>query len=159
MTWTSDSQNGLGGEGSFEYVKSSLLGGAPNKGHILLGEVVKQPAYLREVFNKAFVEIGKSNETPNFFEFRGWYSISNGLYLNWVHGKFAGSDDQSEVVNMGLLEFAILGLEVEIMFFEMPKNFVDNLPMFVESSAPNEDIIEIDCYFSFSNQICKDGIH
>jgi hypothetical protein len=36
---------------------------------------------------------------------------------------------------------------------------MDDLPMLLESGAPNEDVIEIDCDFAFSNQICKDGIH
>jgi hypothetical protein len=60
---------------------------------------------------------------------------------------------------MGLLELALLRSEVEIVFFEMSKNFVDDLLMFLESSAPNENVIEIDCDFAFSNQICEDGIH
>jgi hypothetical protein len=135
------------------------LSGAPYKGYILLSEVVKRPAYLGEVLDKASVEIGKPDETSDFFEFCGWCPISDGLYLDWVHGNFAGADDQSEVVNMGLLELALLGSEVKIVFFEAPKNFVDDLPMFLKSSAPNEDVIQIDCDFAFSNQICKDSVH
>jgi hypothetical protein len=135
------------------------LGGAPYEGHILLGKVVKQLAYLGKVLDKASVEISKPDETSDFFEFRGWCPISDGLYLDWVHGNFAGADDQSEVVDMGLLEFTLLGSEVEIVLFETPKNFVDDLSMFLESSAPDEDVVQIDCYFAFSNQICKDGVH
>jgi hypothetical protein len=135
------------------------LGGAPYKGHILLGEVVKRPVYFGEVFDKPSIEIGKPNETSDFFEFCGWCPISDGLYLDRVHGNFAGADDQSEVIDMGLLELALLGSEVKIVFFKTPKNFVDDLPMFLESSAPNEDVVQIDCYFIFSNQICKDGVH
>jgi hypothetical protein len=60
---------------------------------------------------------------------------------------------------MGLLKLAFLKLEVEIVFFKTSKNFVDDFPMFLESGASNEDVIEIDCYFAFSNQICEDGIH
>jgi hypothetical protein len=120
---------------------------------------MKQPVYLEEVLDKVSVEIGESDETPNFFEFHGWYPISDGLYFDWVHGNFAGADDQSKVVDMGLLEFALFGSEVKIVFFEALKNFVDNLSMFVESSAPNKDVVQIDCYFFFSNQICEDGIH
>jgi hypothetical protein len=104
-------------------------------------------------------EIGKPNETPNFVEFRGWCPISDSLYLDWIYGNFAGADDQSEVVDMGLLKFTLLESEIEIVFFETSKNLVDDLPMFVESRALNEDIIQIDCDFAFSNQICKDSIH
>jgi hypothetical protein len=135
------------------------LSGAPYKGYILLSKVVKRLAYLGKVLDKASVEIGKPNETSNFFEFRGWCPISDGLYLDRVHGNFAGADDQSEIVDMGLLEFTLLGSEVEIMFFETSKNFVDNLSMFLESSAPDEDVVQIDCDFAFSNQICKDSVH
>jgi hypothetical protein len=45
------------------------------------------------------------------------------------------------------------------VFFEVSKNFVDDLLMFLKSGAPNQDVIEIDCYFSFSNQICEYGVH
>jgi hypothetical protein len=159
MGWAPDGQNRYRGEGSLECVKGGLLSGAPYKGHIFLSEVVKWPAYLEEVLDKASVEIGKPYETSDFFEFCGRSPISNGLYLDWVYRNFAGTDDQSEVVDMGLLEFTLLGSEVEIVLFETPKNFVDNLPMFLKSSAPNEDIIQIDCNFSFSNQNCEDGIH
>jgi hypothetical protein len=154
-----DGQNGFRHEGGFECVESSLLGGAPYEGYILLGKVVKRPAYLGKVLDKASVEIGEPDETSDFFEFREWCSISDGLYLDWVYGNFAGADDQSEVVNMGLLEFTLLGSEVEIVFFEALKNFVDNFPMFLKSGTPNEDVIQIDCYFAFSNQICKDSVH
>jgi hypothetical protein len=120
---------------------------------------VKRPAYLEEVLDKVSIEIGKLNETSDFFEFCGWCPISDGLYFDRVHGNFAGTDDQSEVVNMGLLEFTFLGSEVKIVFFEVLKNFVNDLPMFSESGAPNEDVIQIDCNFPFSNQICEDGIY
>jgi hypothetical protein len=135
------------------------LSGAPYKGHIRFCEVVKRPAYLGKVLDKASIEIGKPNETSDFFEFRGRCPISDGLYLDRVYGNFAGADDQSEVVDMGLLELALLGSEVKIVFFETPKNFMDDLPMFIESSASDKDVIQIDCYFAFSNQICEDGIH
>jgi hypothetical protein len=135
------------------------LSGAPYKGHILFSEVVKRPAYLGEVLDKASIEIGKPNKAPDFFELDRWCPISDGLYFDWVHGNLAGADDQSEIVDMGLLELTLLGLEVEIVFFETSKNFVDDLPMFLKGSAPNENVIEIDCDFAFSNQICKDGIH
>jgi hypothetical protein len=135
------------------------LSGAPYKRHILLSKIVKQPAYLKEVLDKALIEIGKPNETPDFFEFYGWSPILDGFYFDWVHGNFARADDQSEIVDGGLPEFALLGSEVEIVFFETAKNFVDDLSMFIESSALNKNVIEIDCNFSFGNQICKDGIH
>jgi hypothetical protein len=81
------------------------------------------------------------------------------LYLDWVCENFARADDQSKIVNVGLLKFTLLGSEIKIVFFETAKNFVDDFPIFVESGALNEDITEIDCHFSFSNQICKDSIH
>jgi hypothetical protein len=135
------------------------LCGAPYEGHILLGEVMERPAYLGEVFDKASVEIGEPDETPNFFELRGWCPISDGLYLDRVHGNFARADDQSKVVDMELLELTFLGSEVKIVFFETPKNFVNDLPMFLESGAPDKDVVQIDCDFAFSNQICKYGVH
>jgi hypothetical protein len=43
---------------------------------------VKRPAYLGEVLDKASIEIGKPNKTPNFFEFCGRCPILNGLYFD-----------------------------------------------------------------------------
>jgi hypothetical protein len=77
MVQASDGQNRLGSEGGFECFKSDLLSRAPYKGHIFLGEVVKRPAYLGEVLNKASIEIGKPNETSDFLEFRGWGLLWN----------------------------------------------------------------------------------
>jgi hypothetical protein len=149
--WASDSQNGFGSEGSFERLESGLLCRAPYKEHIILGEVMKRPADLGEIFDEASVEIGKPNETPDFFEFCRWGPIADGFHFDWVHGNFAGTDDQSKVVNMGLLELALLGTEVQIVFFEMSKDFVDDLPVFLESGTPNENVIQIGCNFSFGN--------
>jgi hypothetical protein len=117
-----------------------LLSRTLYKGHILLDKVVKRLAYLGEVFNEAVIEIGKPDETSDFFEFRRWGPISDGLYFNRVHRNFPGADDQSKVVNVRLLEFALFGSEIEIMFFKMAKNFVNDLPIFIESGTPNEDV-------------------
>jgi hypothetical protein len=112
---------------------------------------MKQPAYLEEVFDKVSIEIGKPDETSDFFKFCRQGPISDSLYFDQVHEDFARANDQSEIVDMGLLKFALLGSEVEIVFFETAKNFMDNLLIFVKSSASNEDVIEIDCDFAFSN--------
>jgi hypothetical protein len=88
------------------------LSGAPYKGYILLSEIVKRPAYLGKVLDKVSVEIGKPDKASNFFELRRWCPISDGLYLDWVHGNFARADDQPEVVDVGLLEFTLLESEV-----------------------------------------------
>jgi hypothetical protein len=107
-----DGQNRFRCKGGFECFESGLLSRAPYKGHILLGEVVKRLAYLGEVLDKASVEIGKLNKTPNFFKFCRWCPISDGLYLDWIHENFAGAYDQSEVVDVQLFEFTLLGSEV-----------------------------------------------
>jgi hypothetical protein len=91
--WAPDSQNGFRSEGCFECLKSGLLSRAPYKGCILFGEVVKWPAYLGEVLNKVSIEIGKLNETSDFFEFHGWSPILDRLYFDWIHGNFARADD------------------------------------------------------------------
>jgi hypothetical protein len=89
-----------------------LLGRAPYEGHILFGEVMKRPAYLGKVLDKALIEIGEPNKTPDFFEFCGWHSIPDSLYLDWIHRNFAGADDQSEVVDVELFKFTLLGSEI-----------------------------------------------
>lgn len=87
------------GEGGLGLIEGGLLFGAPYEGHIFLWEIVKQLADLGEVFDEASVEIGKPNETSDFFEGLGCSPIHNGLYLDWVHRNFAGADDQTEIVS------------------------------------------------------------
>jgi hypothetical protein len=149
--WAPNGQNRFGDKGSLECLKSGLLSSTPYKGHIFLGKVVKWPAYLEEVLDKVLVEIGKPNETPEFFEFHWRGPILDSFYFDWIHGNFTGADDQPEIVDMELLKFALFELEVEIVFFEMAKNFVNNLPIFIEDSALDENVIEIDCDLSFGN--------
>jgi hypothetical protein len=88
------------------------LGIALYKRHILLSEVVKWLAYLREIFNETSIEIGKPNEASDFFKLHGWCSILDGFHFDRVHENFAGADDQSKVIDMGLLELAPLEAEV-----------------------------------------------
>jgi hypothetical protein len=93
VVWAPDGQNGFGGEGSFERFESGLLSGAPYKGHILLGEIVKRLAYLGEIFDKVLVEIGEPDETSDFFKFCRWRSVLDSFALDWVHENFARADD------------------------------------------------------------------
>jgi hypothetical protein len=88
------------------------LSGTPYKGHIFLDEVMKWTAYLGEILDEALVEIGESNETSDFFEFCGWGPNLNGFHLDWVHGNFAGTDDQSEIADMGLFKLTLLRSEI-----------------------------------------------
>jgi hypothetical protein len=73
---------------------------------------VKRLAYLGEIYDKVSVEVGEPDKTSDFFEFRGWRPIFDGFHFDWIYGNFAEADDQSEIVNMGLLKLTLLGSKV-----------------------------------------------
>jgi hypothetical protein len=62
----SNSQDWFSNKGSLELVKSLLLREAPDKQNIFLKKIVERLADLREVFNKALIEVFEANEALHF---------------------------------------------------------------------------------------------
>ena len=68
-------------------------------------------------------------------------------------------NDESEVINLILLEGAFFRPEIEIMFLESLENFVYDFPMFGDVARLDENVIEINSYFAFCDKISKNGVH
>ena len=104
----------------------------PQKGSILFGKIVQRASNLREVSDEPTIEVGELNEISNFFEVFGCRPGSDNFNFNQVHADFTRVDNQSEVLNFSLFEFAFLGLKVQIVLLKTTKNLVDNLAVLLE---------------------------
>ena len=67
-----DCQNGFGCESRFQGVESLLLLFSPDKGYVLLGEVVERSTDLRKVLDETAVEVAKSKKALNLLDCLGW---------------------------------------------------------------------------------------
>src|SRR5260221_8761591 len=80
--------------------------------------------------------------------------------LHWVHGDVPVlRDDQSEVLNLLLLELAFLWLEKQPPLLEGSKDLADDLPVFREGVRVNEDIIHIAYHLAVVDELTEDIIH
>ena len=87
---------------------------------------------LREIFDEPAIKVGKLNKTPDFFEVFGCRPGGNGFNFCWVHADFTRTDNQSEVLDFGLFEFAFLGPKVQIVLLETTEDLVDDFTVFLE---------------------------
>jgi hypothetical protein len=83
------------------------LGRAPDKWNIFLRKIVKRAADFREVFDEASIEVSKANEALHFFEAFEDIPIDNGFNLDWVHGDFTMTDNQTKIIYPGLFKLAL----------------------------------------------------
>src|SRR5258707_10523649 len=68
-------------------------------------------------------------------------------------------DDQSEVLDLLLLEFTFLWLEKQPLPLEGSKDLADNPPVFREGGGVDEDVIHVAYDFTTVNELTKDVIH
>src|SRR5258707_8392637 len=68
-------------------------------------------------------------------------------------------DDQSEVLDLLLLEFTFLWLEKQPLPLEGSKDLADNPLVFGEGGGVDEDVIHVAYDFATVNELTKDVIH
>src|SRR5258707_10627295 len=68
-------------------------------------------------------------------------------------------DDQSEVLDLLLLEFTFLWLEKQPLPLEGSKDLADNPLVFGEGGGVDEDVIHVAYDFATVNELMKDVIH
>lgn len=66
--------------------------------------------------NEVAVEVGESQKALEFFNSFGFRPVTNGLELIVIHLDALGTDYISEELGGGAVEFALLQLEVEVVF-------------------------------------------
>src|SRR5258707_12956989 len=68
-------------------------------------------------------------------------------------------DDQSEVLDLLLLEFTFLWLEKQPLPLEGSKDLADNPPVFREGGGVDQDVVHVAYDFTTVNELTKDVIH
>lgn len=76
-----------------------------------------------------------------------------------IHAYTTEFNDHAEVLNMVAIKLAFLGLQIQIVLFEMPQDFVRCLSVCHFISTIDQNVIHVDGHLSFHNQICKDHVH
>ena len=104
----------------------------PQEGSILFGEIVQRASDLGKIFDKSTIKVGKPDETSDFVEVFGRGPRGDSFNFGRVHADFTGTDNQFEVLDFGLLEFAFLGPKVQIVLLETTEDFVDDLAVLLE---------------------------
>jgi hypothetical protein len=66
------------------------------------------------------------------------------------------TNNQTKIIYLGLFKLALFRTQIKIMHLKVVEDFINNLTMFFESAAPDENIIKINSNLASSNEIGKD---
>ena len=99
---------------------------------------------MREVLDKATVEIGEAKERLDFF-FVGWFQpLRNSCNLDWIHFHAVLQDDKAEVVNSGTFKLAFFHPEVQFVVFQLLKYSPGDLSMFCNGLGKDQNVVQVD---------------
>ena len=84
---------------------------------------------FREVFDEPSIEVGESEEGLHLLLVRRSGPLGDAGNLDLIHRDGVVGDDDSEVFDRSLLEFAVVGTEVKLMFFQKLQNAAGDLPV------------------------------
>jgi hypothetical protein len=96
---------------------------------------------LGEVLDEAAVEVGKPDESSDVTERLGDRPVADSFNLGGVHADLSLMDNQAQVLDLGLLELAFLGSEVEIVLLQVGKDLVDDGAVLFQGRCEDEDFV------------------
>ncbi|KAG6896293.1 hypothetical protein C0992_009270 [Termitomyces sp. T32_za158] len=114
-----EDKDGLGGDGRLEGIKGPLLRVSPGLSYVPSGKVKQQLCMVGEILDELLIEVGEPQEGLYLLLVLGLWPLDYAGHLRWVHLCHTLRDDQSKVLNAGLLELALLQFEVELVQAEM----------------------------------------
>ncbi|KAG6867264.1 hypothetical protein C0993_005123, partial [Termitomyces sp. T159_Od127] len=103
-------EDGGGGEGFLEEGEYTLAPAVPVPWGVLPHEPVEEFGDPGVVINELAVEISKIKEGLHFFYTPGWRPVEDGFHLSRVHANAVQSDYDTEVLDFGGVEQALLQL-------------------------------------------------
>ncbi|KAG5349515.1 hypothetical protein C0989_003337 [Termitomyces sp. Mn162] len=68
-------------------------------------------------------------------------------------------DDQTEVLNLGLFELALLWLEVELVLVEAFQDETSDPMVLLQHFGVNEDVVEVHAYYTLCNEVSEDVVY
>ena len=114
---------------------------------------------FREVSDEPSVEVGESEEGLHFLLVCRGGPLSNASDLDQVHRDGIVRDDHPEVLDRGFLEFAFVGMEVELVFLQQLQNTAGDLPVLCKGLHEDEDVVQIDHDHTFRDEVLEDVVH
>src|SRR5258708_20134357 len=80
---------------------------------------------VRIVRDEVLIVAGEPQKGANVCRVFGWRPVRDATQFMWVHFQLVFTNYHSEVVDFFLLEGALLGFKVEVVFFESVEDVVD----------------------------------
>ena len=109
----------------------------------------------REVLNELSVEIEESEESPKFLSGMWDWPFEYASDLSLVHADRIVTNNQTEVLSLQLLEFALGMLKVELVVSKQLKYFPYDLSVFLKGGGIDHDVIYVDDDLSSINEIVE----
>lgn len=88
-------------------------------GHVLFGEVIEWARLSREVLDEPAIEICKAEKPLNVSKVARFWPIGDGDGFTMIHAYVTRLNNHAEVFDVVAVELAFLGLQIQIVFFEM----------------------------------------
>jgi hypothetical protein len=125
---------------------------------ILPGQPIEWSSDSRIILNKLVIEVSKSQEWLDIFDFARFWPISYSFDFGRIHSDSSGSYQESQVFYGSPVEFALLSFGVKLMTLKASQNFADLLLMRFQVIGVDQDVIEVDDDANI-HQIGEDVIH
>lgn len=94
-------------------------------------------------FDEASIEVGKAQNSADVVEVDEVFPVHDSIDLRGVHADSILSDDETEVVYGGFMEFALHGLKVEPFLAEYLENLANVNLVFLQRSTVDLDVVEV----------------
>jgi hypothetical protein len=130
-----------GGDQFLELVEGSLFLSSPVPYDILLCEVKEGTRMVGEVLDKPPVEVDKYNEGLNLLPILRNHPFRHARNLHPVHLHCFFRHNYTEVLNVGSLEFALFGAELELILPQAFKHSPHHSLVFRQCLREDEDVI------------------
>jgi hypothetical protein len=111
---------------------------------ILPSKPIEWSSDPRIILNKSAIEVGKSQEWLDIFDFARFRPISYSFDLGRIHSDSSGSYQESQVFHGSPMELAFLSFGVKLMTSKASQDFADLLLMRFQVIGVNQDVVEVD---------------
>src|SRR5258708_13173883 len=106
-----EGEDGGRGDDLLQGIESLLFGWAPGPLLGFVGECIEGASDIGEVADKLLIEVHKAKGGLDLLDLHWGWPLCDPTDLCWIHGSTVFQDDQSEVLNLLLLELTFLQLE------------------------------------------------
>ncbi|KDQ24151.1 hypothetical protein PLEOSDRAFT_1020914, partial [Pleurotus ostreatus PC15] len=151
-------QNGLRSDQLLDPKKRGLSGVVPLP-FLCASEVEERPSDMRVVLDEAAVEIDEPEEGLEFSPSPRGRPVRDSGNLHRIHLDLTLGDDDSEILHLDLLEFALVCSEEELVPLEDLQDPLENPTMLFARFGVDQDVVQIDNNHTFRNELPEQVVH